>query len=193
MRSASLAILRPLATVRGRWIAAATLVPALTALGAYVRLPLPGTTVPFTLQTFFVLLFGVLLGARASAAGQGLYLALGGLGVPFFTWGSGWSYLAGETGGYLFGFVLGGAIVGLLARRGACTPIVPLALALTAGATTILVLGAVHYAAVRGLPMVPAFVQGVLPFLPGEVAKVAAVTATVRLARLGGIGGGSTD
>ena len=36
----------------------------LTALGAYVRIPLPFTPVPITLQTFFVLLSGAVLGRR---------------------------------------------------------------------------------------------------------------------------------
>ena len=37
---------------------------ALTVAGAYIRIPLPFTPVPITLQTFFVLLAGALLGRR---------------------------------------------------------------------------------------------------------------------------------
>jgi len=46
---------------------------ALTALSAFVRIPLPFTPVPLTLQTFFVLLSGALLGRRLGLFTQGLY------------------------------------------------------------------------------------------------------------------------
>lgn len=79
----------------------------LTSLGAFVRIPLPFTPVPITLQTLFVLLSGALLGSGLGATVQLSYIALGLLGLPIFTGaGSGVFYLFGPTGGYLFGFVL---------------------------------------------------------------------------------------
>ncbi len=90
----------------------------LTATGAYIALPLPFTPVPFTLQLFFTLLAGVMLGPRNGAISQIIYLALGIVGVPVFAGGtSGLGVLLGPTGGYLVGFVLGAYVVGDLGIR----------------------------------------------------------------------------
>jgi len=87
----------------------------LTALGAFVRIPLPFTPVPITLQTFFVLLSGAVLGKRLGVFSQSSYVLLGVLGLPVFTAaGSGLLYLFGPTGGYLFGFVVAAFITGRL-------------------------------------------------------------------------------
>ncbi len=87
-----------------------------TAIGAQIELPhLP---VPYTLQTFFVLLSGSILGKRNGAISQALYLAAGAAGLPVFShWGAGFAHLAGPTGGYLLSFPIAAFIVGAIAHR----------------------------------------------------------------------------
>jgi biotin transport system substrate-specific component len=85
----------------------------LTALGA--QLEIPTHPVPFTLQTFFVLVAGVFLGNRGGALSMGLYIVLGILGVPLFSGGSfGLAVIAGPTGGYLLSFPVAAWVVGYL-------------------------------------------------------------------------------
>ena len=77
----------PVAVVRRRglvWAAGAVLFAALTAAGARLAVPLPGTAVPFTLQVLAVLLSGFLLGPFVGAASQIVYLAAGLAGAPVF-------------------------------------------------------------------------------------------------------------
>lgn len=83
----------------------------LTAVGAQVAIPtLP---VPFTLQSFFVLLSGALLGPRKAAAAQLSYLAAGAAGLPVFAGFSGGIFhMAGPSGGYLLAFPLAAFIAG---------------------------------------------------------------------------------
>ena len=89
---------------------------ALTGLCAQLSIHTPLSPVPFTLQTFAVLLTGAALGAHRGALGQMLYVALG-LALPFYSDGaSGPDVLFGVTGGYLFGFILAGYAVGRLAE-----------------------------------------------------------------------------
>lgn len=83
---------------------------ALTAVGAFIRIPIP--YVPFTLQLFFVLLAGVLLGSRLGALSQIVYVVTGLLGVPIFTQGGGPSYVLQPTFGYLLGFICCAYLVG---------------------------------------------------------------------------------
>ncbi|HCD71273.1 MAG TPA: BioY family transporter, partial [Thermovirga lienii] len=65
----------------------AAMFAVLTTVGAYIRVPMP--VVPFTLQTAFVLLAGVLLGSRIGALSQVLYIIIGLLGLPVFAGGAG--------------------------------------------------------------------------------------------------------
>ena len=85
----------------------------LTALGAFVRIPLPFTPVPVTLQTFFVLAAGIYLGSRDAALSQLGYLAIGAVGLPVFAGGgAGFGHFLGVTGGYLIAFPIAAAMVG---------------------------------------------------------------------------------
>ena len=79
-------------------------VAGVMALAGQVRIPLPFTPVPLTLQTMLVLLSGIVLGARAGALGQVLYVGLGAMGLGVFAGGT--SGLSGATAGYpVVGFV----------------------------------------------------------------------------------------
>ena len=85
----------------------------LTTLGAFVRIPLPFTPVPITLQTLFVLLGGAFLGARLGSFAQLSYILLGVLGIPVFcNAGFGMIYILGPTGGYLLGFIFASLFIG---------------------------------------------------------------------------------
>lgn len=84
------------------------------------------TFAPITLQTFGVLLAGAVLGAGRGALAVLLWIAVGAAGLPVFANGkSGLPVLSGPTSGYILGFVVGAAIIGLavqaLARAGRAT------------------------------------------------------------------------
>lgn len=89
---------------------------ALTAVGAFIRVPVP--VCPFTLQLLFTTLAGLILGSRRGAASVMLYVALGLLGVPVFTEGGGPGYIFQPTFGYLVGFIAGAWLTGRI-REGA--------------------------------------------------------------------------
>ncbi len=95
------------------WISAFSV---LTAIGAQIEIP--HYPVPFTMQTFFVLLSGAFLGARNGALSQVLYVGLGVVGLPVFSGaGFGFARLIGPTGGYLLAFPVAAALVGYLVQR----------------------------------------------------------------------------
>lgn len=79
-----------------------SLFTSLTAIGAFISIPLGPVYV--TLQSFFVIFSGMILGPRLGALSQLLYLLLGLVGIPIFT---------GFTGGLQaiykpsFGFIVG--------------------------------------------------------------------------------------
>ncbi len=145
----------------------------LTALAAQIRIPLPFTPVPITGQTFAVLLSGAVLGGRAGASSQGLYVLLG-LVFPFYAGGaSGWTYATGATGGFLVGFVVAAWIVGTLAERKQDRSIVTAVPAFLTGSVVIYLLGVPWLANVVGVSWTRAVELGLAPFVIGDLAKVA--------------------
>src|SRR5690242_17140164 len=104
--------------VRARDLALVLAAVALTAASAQIVIHVPGLTVPITGQTFAVLLSGAALGANRGAAAMGLYLLLGLVGLPIYAGGAhGSEVVFGASGGYLFGFLVAGWVVGRLAER----------------------------------------------------------------------------
>ena len=79
----------------------------------------PHDPIPWTGQTFGVLMVGGALGLRRGLLAVALYVLLGYVGLPFFAEGkSGASVILGPSGGYLIGFIVAAAIVGRLAELG---------------------------------------------------------------------------
>jgi len=95
------------------WVAAGA---ATTAVLAQVEVPL--WPVPITGQTLAVVLVGATLGMRRGALSMLLYAAVGLLGLPVFSGGTGGlAALATPSFGYVVGFVGSAALVGWLAER----------------------------------------------------------------------------
>lgn len=88
---------------------------ALTAIGAFIKVPLP--VVPFTLQIVFVFLAGCLLGSRNGFQSQLVYIGIGLAGLPVFTQGGGITYVLQPTFGYLIGFALAALVIGWMIEK----------------------------------------------------------------------------
>lgn len=95
----------------------AALFTALTAVGAFVRIPLSFYPVPLTLQTAFVFMAGLVLEQRAALLSQVSYVLLGLAGLPIFANGGGIHYMLDPTFGYLLSFILAAPMFSLLARH----------------------------------------------------------------------------
>lgn len=154
-----------------------------TALAAQVSIPLPFTPVPLTLQTFAVLAGAAALGAERAVIAQVLYIALAVAGAPVLAGGaSGHEVVVGATGGYLIGFVLASYVVGRISSNGASTKSGKTALAFLAGSVLIYALGAPWLAFTTGNTITWAIVNGVVPFLVGDLIKAVAAGAVLPLA-----------
>ena len=90
---------------------------ALTAAGIFVKIPIPGTILMFTLQTFFVFLAGLLLAPRYALISQLVYMAIGLIGLPVFSNGGGFAYVLQPSFGYIPGFAISAFLVSLLIRK----------------------------------------------------------------------------
>jgi len=154
-----------------RGMAYASMFGALTALGAYIMIPLP--PVPVTMQTLFVFLAGSLLGGYLGAMSQVVYILLGVIGLPVFAGGkAGAGVLLGPTGGYLVGFVAGAYVLGRLASLRAKPGFGWLVGSMAVGLAVIYGLGVAQLMFVAKLSLAKALAVGVLPPLPGDAAKI---------------------
>ena len=88
---------------------------ALIGVGAFIQVPIP--LVPLTLQDLFVMLAGILLGARYGALSVAIYLFIGLLGFPVFTRGGGITYVLQPTFGFMLGFIPGAYLIGMIAHK----------------------------------------------------------------------------
>jgi biotin transport system substrate-specific component len=144
------------------------------ALLARVEIPLPGSPVPITGQTFGVLLAGAALGSKRGAASMALYLAEGALGLPFFAGGAhGMKIVVGATGGYLIGFIVAAYVIGLLAERGLERSVRTSFVPFLVGTVIIYICGVSWLAIVMG-SLGDALKFGLIPFLIGDAIKLIA-------------------
>lgn len=93
----------------------AAMFAALTAIGAFLRIPTPISS--FTLQLLFTSLAGVLLGAKYGALSQLVYVLLGLVGLPIFTSGGGFTSVLTPTFGFLIGMIPMAALIGFLVEK----------------------------------------------------------------------------
>ena len=157
-----------------RKMSMASLFAALIAVGAFIRIPLPISPVPITLQVLFIFLAGALLGARWAFMSVIIYLLLGILGLPVFSGGSsGIGVLFGPTGGYLAGFAAAALIIGALSGKWGTSSVLLNVVCMSAGLFTIYLLGAGYLMHVTNISAESAVLLGVAPFLPGDLLKLA--------------------
>ncbi len=158
----------------------------MTSLSAYVSVPLPGTAVPMTLQSLFVILAGAVLGPWAGAAAMVSYLGVGLAGAPVFSVGhAGIAWLLGPTGGYLIAFPAAACAVGLLAGgRDAGGPRV--LAALLVGTMVIFVGGVAQLLVITNQTFATVFALGVAPFMVGGVIKALIALMVTRQIRATG-------
>jgi biotin transport system substrate-specific component len=153
---------------------AATLV---VAAAAHVSIPLWFTPVPLTLQPLAVLGVGLALGPVAGFLTMLAYLAEGALGLPVFSPGvGGVAQILGPTGGYLMAYPFVAFIAGAVTRflQSKASRFVAAAIGCTAAVTLLFVCGAGWLMTLAHLNLQQAWLEGVVPFLPGEAIKIVA-------------------
>jgi biotin transport system substrate-specific component len=157
-----------------RWIVLMLAGTLFVAICAHIEVPL--YPVPITMQTFAVLVVGMVYGSRLGAATLALYLVEGVSGVPVFATGG----ALGPTFGYIVGFVLAAGIVGWLAERGWDRNALRTGVAMLLGNIAIYVPGLAVLAGFVGAAKVLEY--GLTPFLIGDALKLLLAACLLPLA-----------
>jgi biotin transport system substrate-specific component len=144
---------------------------ALTGLAAQLAVPVPGSPVPVTGQTFAALLVGTSLGAGRGFLSLALYALAGMAGMPWFAGGA--SGASMPSFGYILGMLLASVVVGALARRGADRSMLRMAGTMLLGEAIIYAIGVPYLALATGMSASAAIAAGLTPFLIGDALKAA--------------------
>ncbi|GGT56011.1 biotin transporter BioY [Streptomyces purpureus] len=144
---------------------------ALTGVAAQIAVPIIGSPVPVSGQTFAALLVGTALGARRGFLSLALYAMAGMAGVPWFAQAT--SGYGMPSFGYILGMLLAATVVGALARRGADRSVLRTAGTMALGSLIIYAVGVPYLALATGMSLSQAIAAGLTPFLIGDLLKAA--------------------
>lgn len=150
---------------------------SLTALGAFISFPIG--PVPITLQSFFVILSGIILGGKLGALSQIVYVALGLVGIPIFAgFTGGLQTIIKPSFGFIIGFIFASFIVGKISNYKKSPSSKRIFLACLAGTITIYFFGLPYMYYILNIFMgktftfIQVFNLGCLLFLPGDLVKL---------------------
>ncbi|MCP4726632.1 MAG: biotin transporter BioY [bacterium] len=173
-----------------------SLFAALTAIGAFIKIPVP--PVPFTLQTIFVFLSGGLLGPVGGMISQSLYLITGLIGVPVFAYGGGPGYIYQPSFGFLASYPLAAFVIGLITNyihktpSGQRTVFLKYSAIYSAGTLIVFVIGLsylafqTYYIAGKEIDIYPLIWSGFIIFIPFAIVKIfISAYLTIKLKKTG--------
>lgn len=137
-----------------------------------ISLPIPVSPVPISLGMLAVYLTVYILGMKKGTISVCIYILLGLVGLPVFTaFGSGIGKVLGPTGGYLVGYIFIALISGFFIDRWKTNQVL-IFLGMILGTAVCYLLGTAWLAIQGGMSFAAALAAGVIPFIPGDLAKI---------------------
>lgn len=165
------------------------LMVAVCGICAQIAIPLPFSPVPLTLQTLAIMVAAMMLGPRWGTLVMLVYVAAGSVGIPVFAQAkAGIGALAGATGGFIWGFIPGAFVMGILAgETKKDLKFIKAIVAALAGLAIIYSCGVIQLSIVAGLSIGQAILVGALPYLPLEAVKILLAAKIVSAVRRRGV------
>ncbi len=147
---------------------------ALTAIGAFITIPVG--PVPITMQTFFVLLSGIILGSKKALFSQISYVMLGLAGLPIFSgFSGGFQHMLKPSFGFLIGAIAAAYCIGKITEKENTAK--NLSLAVLLGTIVLYAIGIPYMYYVLNIMLAKNFSimqilnMGMFMFIPGDTLK----------------------
>ncbi|HIX25353.1 MAG TPA: biotin transporter BioY [Candidatus Lachnoclostridium avicola] len=156
---------------------------AVLCVSSYIVIPLPFTAVSITAQTMVVNLIGMILAPADTAIVFLVWICLGLAGAPVFSGGGGGAAkLLGPTGGYIIGYLAAAVLISLFCRKVKGMGKQTLFL-IVVGIPVIYLFGGAWMKISMRLTWPAVVIQGVIPFIPMDVAKCIGAAALAKALR----------
>ena len=137
-----------------------------------LSITIPISPVPIALAVFGTYISGYVLGSKWGAIASVLYILIGAVGIPVFSgFTGGPAKLVGPTGGYLIGYIAISFFTGLFVEKFE-GKIYMYVVGMVVGLVICYILGTIWLACVAGMSGTAALMAGVIPFIPGDIAKI---------------------
>lgn len=149
---------------------------ALIVVGGFIKIPIP--YVPISLQTFFTILAGIMLGKKYGTISVAIYVILGLIGLPVFTSGGGISYVLTPSFGYLIGMILGAFVAGCIVEKAQSMKFAVAIKATTIASLIVYIIGVPYFWAIANLYLGSNLAvktilwSGFVITLPGDIIKI---------------------
>lgn len=163
--------------MKTRYLTYTGLLLALLILCSQIVVPLP--PVPITLQTFAVLLIGMVLPPLYALAATGIYALAGLLGLPVFAnWSGGPQSFLSPSFGFVISFIVAAWLMAFYLQGKSHRGLVDYILAAIIGTIVIYAIGLPYLAWIlnvllhKGLSLIAILNIGILPFLLGDLFKL---------------------
>ncbi len=183
-------------TLTARELTLIGVLTATTAVLAQIAIPLPFTTMPFSLGMIAVYTTGILLKPKHAVLTQLCYLLLGAVGVPVFgNFRGGIPALFGPTGGYLMvyplmAFIVAYALNGRTSReaekqvagehaRSRARLAIKAAVSICIAHTVLYLGGTAWLSVIMGMSFDKAMAMAVYPFIPFDIVKIIICVAAI--------------
>ena len=156
------------------------LMTAVTCILGPLSIAIPISPVPISFTNLAIFFSATILGWKKSTISFIVYLLIGFIGVPVFSYfTSGPAKLLGPTGGYLIGFIFLAMIAGLFVDKFP-DKIYMHVLGMVLGSIVPYLLGSGWLAYQADMSFKAALFAGVIPYIPGDIVKIiiAAVLGT---------------
>lgn len=158
--------------IHTRQLALVGLMTAVICILGPITMPLPFSPVPVSLANLAIFLSLFVLGMKKGALSYVIYLLLGLVGLPVFSaFTGGPGKLLGPTGGYLIGFLFMAVISGIFIDKWSDNMLVCM-LGMMLGTVVCYLFGTVWLSFQGHMSFSTALAAGVLPFVPGDIAKM---------------------
>lgn len=145
---------------------------AITCIVGPLSINIPISPVPISLTNLAIYISVFVLGWKKGTVSYLIYLLVGLVGLPVFSgFSSGFTKLAGPTGGYLIGFILMAVVCGWFVEKFS-GKIYMYIIGMALGTGIAYLLGTVWLAKLMNLTFMEGLASGVIPFLPGDIVKV---------------------
>lgn len=160
-----------------------SLMTAILCILGPITLVIPISPVPISLATLVISFAVYILGMKKAIICCLLYLFIGFVGLPVFSsFTGGVGKLFGPTGGYLIGYVFMAVISGFFIEKWQTNRFMQI-VGMVFGAIICYLFGTIWLSIQAGMSFTAAFGVGVLPFIPGDLAKIMISSITGPLIR----------